>query len=183
MLRFLIFACGSFVSVLAACAADDAAAPKAAPKAQPVADEIAVAKTDWPWWRGPRRDGVADADQQPPLRWSEMENILWKAPVPGRGHGSPTVVGDQVFLASADEEQEIQWVLCYDRNTGRELWRTVVHQGRLVKKGNRKASHASSSVACDGERLFINFLNGRPRSATTSSIRVTAPRRRCTGRW
>src|SRR5216684_2988976 len=47
--------------------------------------------TDWPAWRGPTRDGIAAPGQKPPLHWSESEGVLWKAPVPGRGHGSPTV--------------------------------------------------------------------------------------------
>src|SRR6188472_1588734 len=58
---------------------------------------------DWPRWRGPHANGVAEANQHPPLKWSKTENVLWKAPVIGRGHSSPTVVGDQVFLATADE--------------------------------------------------------------------------------
>src|SRR5882757_3904535 len=110
------------------------------------------ASTDWPWWRGPNRDGLAAADQKPPLKWSETENVLWKTPLPGRGHGSPTVVGDQVFLAAAEQETETQLVLCFDRKTGKELWRTEVHRGGFAKGGNGKSSHASSSVACDGQR-------------------------------
>ena len=121
--------------------------------------EPAIGAADWPWWRGPHRNGVAAADQTPPLKWSDTENVLWKTPVPGRGHGSPTVVGRQIFLATADTSDQTQSVLCFDRETGRELWRTVVHRGGLEIKGNRKASLASSSVACDGQRLFINFLN------------------------
>src|SRR5258708_483481 len=90
----------------------------------PAADRIDVAPTDWPWWRGLARDGIAAADQKPPLHWSETQNVVWKTPVPGRGHGSATVVGDQVFLATADEEREIQSVLCFDRRTGKPLWKT-----------------------------------------------------------
>src|SRR5450759_4048201 len=56
------------------------------------ADRIDVAPTDWPWWRGLNRDGIAKADQQPPLHWSEIQNVAWKAALPGRGHGSATVV-------------------------------------------------------------------------------------------
>ena len=122
-------------------------------------DQPAVSPTDWPWWRGPNRDGIASADQQPPLRWSEEENVLWKSPVPGRGHGSATVVGNQVLLATADDEQETQGVICYDRQTGERLWHTVVHSGGFAKKSNRKSTHASSTVACDSQRLHINFLN------------------------
>lgn len=117
-------------------------------------------RSDWPWWRGPARDGIADSEQEPPLAWSEQQNVLWKTPVPGRGHGSPTVVGEQIFLATAEADREVQSVLCFDRRSGRKMWQTIVHQGGFTTKGNRRASLASSTVACDGERLFINFLNG-----------------------
>src|SRR5438477_7796217 len=83
---------------------------------------IAVGPDDWPWWRGPTRNGVANPKQDPPLRWSATENVVWKVPVPGRGHGSPTVVGDHVYLATAELDNDTQSVLCYDRATGRRLW-------------------------------------------------------------
>ena len=114
---------------------------------------------DWPCWRGPTRDGVAPAGQKPPLKWSETDNVLWKSPVPGRGHGSPTVVGNHVYLATAKEADQTQSVLCFDRKAGKQLWKTEIHSGGFATKGNGKSSHASSTVACDGERLFINFLH------------------------
>src|SRR5262245_17480995 len=77
---------------------------------------------DWPWWRGPTRDGVAAPGQQPPFEWSENSNIVWHSPIPGRGHGSPIVVGDQVVLATADLERDRQLVLCFDRNRGDKRW-------------------------------------------------------------
>jgi outer membrane protein assembly factor BamB len=126
---------------------------------EPDAERITFGPADWPWWRGPDRNGVAAAGQKPPLKWSERENILWKSPVPGRGHGSPTVVGDQVFLAAADHERETQSVLCFDRRTGKRLWQAEVHRGGFEKKGNAKSTLASSTPACDGRRVFINFLH------------------------
>lgn len=125
------------------------------------AQEIRVASTDWPWWRGPNRNGVANADQQPPGHWSSTDNVLWKAPLPGRSHGSVTVVGSRVFAAAADMERDQQSVFCFDRATGKQLWQTCVHDGGLTKKANKKATQASGTVACDGQRLFINFLNNK----------------------
>jgi outer membrane protein assembly factor BamB len=122
-------------------------------------EAIIFAPTDWPWWRGPNRNGVADAKQKPPMKWSRTDNVLWKSPVPGRGHGSPMVIGDQVFLATADHEKETQSVLCYHRQTGKLLWQTEVHRGGFAKNGNGKSSLASSTPACDGQRVFINFLH------------------------
>jgi outer membrane protein assembly factor BamB len=135
------------------------------------AEPIKFAQTDWPWWRGPTRNGVADPKQQPPLRWSATDNVLWKVPVPGRGHGSPTVVGTRVFLATADHETETQYVLCYARATGKLLWQTEVHRGGFAKKGhNGKSSMASSTVACDGSRVFINFLHSEAIYTTALSV-------------
>jgi outer membrane protein assembly factor BamB len=124
-----------------------------------VDDRLPVNAADWPWWRGPERDGVASPDQAPPTEWSAEQNVAWKSEVPGRGHSSPTVVGPRVFLATADEEQGTQSVLCYDRKTGKQLWQTEVHHDGLMRK-NEKSSGASSTVACDGESVFINFANG-----------------------
>src|SRR3982751_6255387 len=111
-------------------------------------DRITVGGADWPWWRGPTRDGVADPNQDVPLTWGEKENVLWKADVPGRGHGSPIVVGDHVVLATAEPDRQAQSVLCLDRKTGARLWHTDVHTGGLLPEKNQKASPASGTVAC-----------------------------------
>ncbi len=147
-------------------AAFTCASPLIAVAAPPGA--VTFAPTDWPWWRGPQRNGVADASQKVPLKWSATENVLWKAPVPGRGHGSPIVVGTQVFLAAAEAPEGIQSVLCLDRVTGRQLWQKEVHCGPFPK-GNDKSSFASSTPACDGQRVFINFLHNGAVYATALS--------------
>jgi outer membrane protein assembly factor BamB len=118
-----------------------------------------LSASDWPAWRGPTMDGHAAAGQKLPVKWSESENVLWKAEVRGRGHGSPTVVGGHVYLATADLEAEEQLVLCFDRATGKKLWETVVHHENLNTKGHKNSSQASSDVVSDGERLYVNFLN------------------------
>lgn len=123
-------------------------------------DRITFAEDDWPWWRGPGRDGIAAEGQRPPLQWSESENILWSSPAPGRGHGSPTIVGDRIFLATAEYDREVQSVLCYDRHTGERIWKADVHRGGFPNGGHGKSNLGSASVASDGSRVFINFLNG-----------------------
>ena len=115
--------------------------------------------SDWPAWRGPTRDGIAAPGQTPPVQWSETENILWKVPVPGRGHGSPTVVGDRIYLVTADRVKQTQSVLCFERGTGKLMWETEVHHGQPDAGKHANSSAACSTVACDGRRLFINFLN------------------------
>ncbi len=123
--------------------------------------ELAGASADWPAWRGPTADGQAAAGQKVATTWSETENVIWRAPIRGRGHSSPTVVGAQVYLTTADTAKQEQVVLCFDRATGQPLWETVVHRGNLETGGHKNSSQASASVAWDGERLYVNFLNAK----------------------
>lgn len=58
---------------------------------------------DWPTWRGRNGNGVADGP--PP-------------PVPGRGHRSPPVVGQRVFLPTAEDDRQVQSVLAFERTSG-----------------------------------------------------------------
>ncbi len=131
---------------------------------------ITFAADDWPWWRGPTRDGIAEPRQSPPLEWSAEKNVLWKAAVPGRGHGSPCVAGKFIYLATADEKEQTQSVVCFRRDDGKLEWETVVHKGNFVKGGNAKKSDASCTVCCDGERLFVNFPNDGAIHATALGL-------------
>jgi len=53
----------------------------------------------WPEWRGPFLNGMARGDA--PVTWSDTKNIKWKADIPGRGHSTPIIWGDKIFLTTA----------------------------------------------------------------------------------
>ena len=97
--------------------------------------------------------------QNVPLTWSPTENIVWQADVPGRGHSSPVTWGRRVFVTTADDENQVQSILAYDRDTGKQLWETVVNRGDFMPKSHRHNSHASATSACDGDRLFSVFIH------------------------
>ena len=116
------------------------------------------AQSDWPWWRGPSRSGHAHESSKPPTSWSETKNVVWKAPLPGRGHSSPIIVGDRILLTTADDSKQQQSVLALDRKTGKQLWRKDISQGGFSKL-HAKNTHATPSIASDGERLFVVFCH------------------------
>lgn len=116
-----------------------------------------AARGDWPWWRGPERNGVS-ADREAVTKWSTKENVVWATNVPGRGHSSPIVCGKRVFLTTAEDATQKQLILAFDRQTGASLWTTLAHQGNFTRK-YPKNTHASATQACDGERLFSAFIN------------------------
>ena len=55
---------------------------------------------NWHQWRGPNSDGVSPQGD-PPVEWSEEQNVRWKVPVPGKGSATPVVWGDRIFVLTA----------------------------------------------------------------------------------
>ena len=55
------------------------------------------AASNWHQWRGPNANGIVDAGNLP-VEWSESKNIEWKVAVPGKGHATPIIWEDKIFL-------------------------------------------------------------------------------------
>lgn len=125
-------------------------------------------QNDWPWWRGPNQDGHSSSNGLP-TSWSVDENVVWSAAVPGRGHSSPCIVSNRLFLTTADEVAQQQMILCYDRETGQQLWKGTAHEGDFMQQ-HSKNSQASATPACDGKRVFALFLNAGGLWATATDL-------------
>jgi outer membrane protein assembly factor BamB len=119
---------------------------------------------DWPGWRGPHGDGTSD-EKSVPVKWSATDNVAWKTPIPGKGHSSPIVCGDRVFLttcleqdAKRPDDKVGRVLLCLDRRDGSVLWQKEVISAKLEKL-HRLNSRASSTPATDGKHVFVTFLD------------------------
>jgi outer membrane protein assembly factor BamB len=53
----------------------------------------------WPHWRGPSASGIS-GETRLPVKWSDTENVAWKASLTGLGISSPIVWGNLVFVTS-----------------------------------------------------------------------------------
>jgi len=170
------FAVTALVAILgthAVAQSDDAA--KESPKGAAIA---ADPMDNWPQWRGPLATGVAP-DADPPIHWSEHANIRWKVELPGKGHSTPAIWGDRVFLTAAvpygdalparhsaapggHDENPITHrlrfvVVAVNRDDGKTLWQRVVREDLPHAGGHYTASLASASPATDGQLVFASF--------------------------
>jgi outer membrane protein assembly factor BamB len=126
--------------------------------------------SDWLRFRGPNGSGVS-ADAAPPLEWADDKNVAWKIELPGPGSSCPIVVGDKVILTCwtgyglstedpGDQANLKRVVLCYDRQTGDELWTAEAaaklpedkFEGMFAQHG-----YASHTPTSDGERVYVYF--------------------------
>ncbi len=114
---------------------------------------------DWPGWRGPSASGVAD-NRKLATRWSQSENIRWSAKLPGWGTSSPVVFGDRVFITSElnEEGKKSLLTLCFDRTSGRELWRHDFGLG-VNQRVHQKSNLAVNTPAVTADAVFVAFGN------------------------
>ncbi len=120
-------------------------------------------KQNWPCFRGARA-GLANPGEYP-RSWdlAKRVNVLWRADSPGKGKSSPVVWGDQVFLTCGDERK--REVVCYDRASGKLLWRAEIRTPADAADALRKAdldvpaetTYAAPTPATDGERVYATF--------------------------
>lgn len=120
---------------------------------------LTSARADWLNFRGPAGSGYALGLEQPPAELGET-TLAWKVSLPGRGLGSPVLVGDRVYLtAAAGPDQERLHVLCFDAADGAPVWeRRLWATGRTMT--HEKTCVAASTPASDGERLYCLFSSG-----------------------
>jgi outer membrane protein assembly factor BamB len=134
----------------------------------------------WPQWRGPFFNGMARGDA--PTTWNDTTNIKWKTEIPGRGHSTPTIWGDRVFIttaiptgkpaaaptptpsegnqrrAGAPVVEHRFELLALDRRNGKILWQRTAkvatpHEGYHRAYG----SFASNSPVTDGKYVYAFF--------------------------
>lgn len=114
------------------------------------------ARLYWPRWRGPSAQGLVEGKGYPDA-WSPVENVLWKSAVPGRGHSSPIVWKDRIFLTTAHDDGRVA-VLSYRRSDGRLLWQAPVPD-TTPEHTHEKNSLASATPTTDGTLVYASFGN------------------------
>ncbi|MBI4471761.1 MAG: PQQ-binding-like beta-propeller repeat protein [Acidobacteria bacterium] len=141
---------------------------------------------EWAQWRGPDGLGISDETGFPTV-WSPTSNIKWKTAIPGRGHSSPIVWGDRIFLTTSfkgelvpgrkapvhldfsyrpgyvhPDSVDIEYkhtvkVLAIDARTGRIVWERTAYDGLMFDDRHRKNTYASPTMVTDGRLVYAFF--------------------------
>jgi outer membrane protein assembly factor BamB len=112
--------------------------------------------TYWPRWRGPSGQGYVAGTNYVDT-WSSTTNVKWKVAVPGRGHSSPIVWRNHVFLTSEHEDGLRLTMMAFNRADGKLLWETAIPTAGVVEHVYRKNSRASATPTTDGRLVYTSF--------------------------
>ncbi|MCK4998266.1 MAG: PQQ-binding-like beta-propeller repeat protein [Anaerohalosphaera sp.] len=138
---------------------------------------------NWPAWRGPDMNGIS-ANGNPPVKWSETENVKWKVKLAGdTSDSSPIIFGDKLIFQEAvktDKKADASAsaapaagrrrfggrkptniykfnIVCLDRNTGSEIWSKTVAETLPHEGHHGDHGFASFSPITDGKHIWANF--------------------------
>lgn len=150
---------------------------------------------NWPEWRGPSAQGHASAAGLPET-WSETSNVAWKTALPGRGHSTPVMWGDQIWLttaletaATADEakkrlatntgDQPLTVLgsvslraVCVDRSSGKILHDIELLNVKDPQWAHQLNSYASPSPVLEEGRLYAHFGSFGTVALDTKTLKV-----------
>lgn len=128
------------------------------------ASSVALAETNWNRFRGENGLGVIEHSSVP-LPWA-ADDVAWTAKLPGKGHGSPIIQGENVYLLSADADTAERYVLSFDLKSGRERWRKSYPS--VTHKLHTRNSYASSTPCADDNAVYVNW--GAPTSIVVKAF-------------
>jgi outer membrane protein assembly factor BamB len=110
----------------------------------------------WPTFRGPHRTAVAP-DKGLLTAWPEGgPKLVWKTAGAGRGYSSLAIAGGRIYTlgdgpSTADDKDE--YLLCFNQQDGRQLWKTKTGQAWNEGKPNWQSSRSTPTV--DGDRIYV----------------------------
>lgn len=111
---------------------------------------------NWTHFRGNNLDGIS-ADQNPPVKWSETENILWKTAIPGRGWSSPVVLNNQAWVTTATDDGRRMSGLCLDLVSGKMIYNLGLFAPDSVYGKHSINSYATPTPCIEDGFVYLHF--------------------------
>ncbi len=108
---------------------------------------------DWPQFRGPNCSGVSTS-RSLPVEFSSLDKVRWEVTL-GDGIASPIIRAGKVFSTAMTGPRTFT-VFCHDAATGQPIWKRDLETGPLLRI-TPPNSHASSTPATDGQRVYVYF--------------------------
>jgi outer membrane protein assembly factor BamB len=118
----------------------------------------------WTRFRGPNGAGVAEGVSFP-AEWTD-EDYVWRAKLPGKGHSSPVVWGDQLYVTSADAETGDVVLSAIDIGSGKIVWELPFDLDPYSVHATN--SLASCSAAVDAQHIYLPLIS--PKAITLVAL-------------
>ena len=110
-----------------------------------------VAAAEWSRFRGPNGTGESEATGIPAV-WTTAD-YTYRVKLPGTGHSSPVVCGDQLFIVSADEQDATRMLRCLKTGDGGLIWKRAFESTTHLK--HKLNAYDASTPAVDDERVYL----------------------------
>jgi outer membrane protein assembly factor BamB len=110
---------------------------------------------NWTHFRGSNLNGISAA-KDIPLKWDESA-ILWKTAIHGKGHSSPVVFDDQIWITTGSLDGKELYAVCADYKTGKILYDIKVFTPETVFGKHSINTYASPTPCIEKNFVYVNF--------------------------
>lgn len=110
---------------------------------------------EWTRFRGPNGSGIGQAK----LTEQITENdVAWRTTLPGKGHSSPVIWGDRVFVTCNPEGTGKRVAVCVNATDGKIVWQRDFDEAPKFRQ-HADNSLASATPAVDAERVYVTWMS------------------------
>ena len=110
---------------------------------------------NWTHFRGSNLNGISAAEKIP-LIWADP-NIKWKTEIHDRGHSSPVVFENQIWVTTATTDGKELYAVCLDFETGKIIYDIKVFEVEDVISKHGINTYASPTPCIEKGFVYVHF--------------------------
>ena len=112
---------------------------------------------NWTHFRGSNLDGLA-ATENIPLKWDDSV-IKWKTEIHDKGHSSPVVYNNQIWVTTGKTDGKELYAVCVDFITGKIIYDIKVFTPDEIDRKNSVNTYATPTPCIEKGFVYVHYGN------------------------
>jgi outer membrane protein assembly factor BamB len=122
---------------------------------------------NWTHFRGSSSSGLAETENIP-IKWDDS-SVKWKKEIHDRGHSSPVVFGDQIWVTTAKADGKELYSVCVDFKTGEIIFDIKVFTPDEAEEKHQLNTYATPTPCIEKGFVYVNYGNTGTACINTSN--------------
>jgi outer membrane protein assembly factor BamB len=110
---------------------------------------------NWTHFRGSNLNGIS-VSEKTPLSWADPY-IKWKTEIHGRGHSSPVVYDNQIWVTTATIDGKELYAMCFDYESGKIVFDIKVFEVEDVIGKHGINTYASPTPCIEKDFVYVHY--------------------------
>jgi outer membrane protein assembly factor BamB len=113
---------------------------------------------NWTHFRGSNSNGLAETENIP-LKWDDSV-IKWKTEIHDKGHSSPVVYNNQIWVTTAKSDGKELYAVCLDFKTGEIIYDIKVFTPDEIEEKHSLNTYATPTPCIEKGFVYVHYGSG-----------------------